>query len=232
MKIDVKTAGYTTFLIALLVIPPAQATAEEVDFSCVKEEVRSIIQVTDAHQEFDVRMRNQCPGAVYWSTCIERMDPWTYRILETHTPGGYVEAGKRARVNLHLKNTPPAGGELADGRIQAIYVNYAYAIDGPPRATCVAGGCEAKKRDLRAKLTANDKAWLQARQSLVTRVESECPSSGWGNADLDACRERVRAADEDDMQVFEDTDAALRAKLAEIDPENCTVYGGSANTIK
>ncbi|MEJ2384882.1 MAG: hypothetical protein P8Y54_10850 [Xanthomonadales bacterium] len=198
----------------------------------MKEEVRSIIQVTDAHQEYDVRMRNECPGAVYWSTCIERMDPWTYRILETHTPGGYVEAGKRARVNLHLKNTPPAGGDLADGRIQAVYVSYAYAIDGPPRAACVAQRCEAKKSDLRAQVTANDKAWLQARQRLAARIESECPTSGWGNADVDACRDQVRAAGAEELQAFADTDAALQAKLAEIDPENCTVYGGHANAIR
>ena len=34
------------------------------------------------------------------------------------------------------------------------------------------------------------------------------------------------------LEVFEDTDAALQAKLAEIDPENCTMYGGGANTIR
>ena len=232
MKTDVKTAGYITFLTTLLVGLPAAAVAEAVDFSCMKEEVRPIIQVTDAHQEFDVRMSNQCPGAVYWATCIERMDPWTYEILETHTPSGYVEADKRARVNLHLKNTPPAGGGLADGRIQAVYVNYAYAIDGPPRASCVARGCEARKRDLRAKVTANDKAWLQARKRLAERVEAECPASGWGNDDVDSCRERVRTAGEEEMQVFADTDAALQAKLAAIDPENCTVHGGHANTVR
>jgi hypothetical protein len=232
MKIDGKTASYTTFLITLLVSQPVTVSASEVDFSCVKEQVRSIIQVTDAHQEFDVVMRNECPGALYWSTCIERMDPWTHRVIETHTPSGYVEKGKRARVNLHLKNTPPANGELADGRIQGVYVNYAYAIDSAPRAACIASGCEAKKRDLRAKVTANDKAWSQALQRLEARVESECPSSGWGNPDLDACRERVRAAGADEITVFEETNATLQEKLAAIDPENCTMYGGGANTIR
>ena len=106
MKTDCKTASYTTFLITLLVSLPVTASASEVDFSCVKEQVRSIIQVTDAQQEFDVVMRNECPGALYWSTCIERMDPWTHPVIETHTPSGYVEAEKRARVNLQMKATP------------------------------------------------------------------------------------------------------------------------------
>jgi len=232
MEIKGKTAGYTAFLTALLIALPASASAEAVDFSCMKEQIRSIIQVTDAHQEYDVIMHNECPGAVYWATCIERMDPWTHRVIETHTPSGYVEKGKRARVNLHLKNTPPANGDLADGRIQAIYVNYAYAIESAPRAACVARGCEAQKRDLRAKVSANDRAWLQARQRLADRVESECPSSGWGSADLDACRERVRAAGQAELHQFKETDAALQASLAKIDPDNCTVYGGGANTIK
>lgn len=232
MKFDCKTAGYTTFLTGLLVTLPVSAVAEAVDFSCVEEDVRSIIQVTDAHQEFDVIMRNKCPGAVYWSTCIERMDPWTHRVIETHTPSGYVEKDKRARVNLHLKNTPPDGGQLADGRIQGVYVSYAYAIEGAPQAACVARGCEAKKRELRARVAANDTAWAEVRQRLAARVESECPSSGWGNADVDACRANVRAAGEEEMQVFRDTDDTLQAQLAAVDPETCTVYGGTANTIK
>jgi len=232
MKTDVKTAGYITFLIALLVALPASAIAEAVDFSCMEEDVRSIIQVTDAHQEYDVRIFNRCPGAVYWAMCIERLDPWSHKVIETHTPSGYVEKDKRARVNLHLKNTPPAGGELADGRIQGVYVSYAYAIESAPRAACVASACEAKKRDLRAKASTNDKAWSQARQRLAARIESECPASGWGNTDNDACRERVRAASDEEFQVFRDTDAALQEQLAAIDPETCTVYGGTANTIK
>ena len=49
MKTDCKTASYTTFLITLLVSLPVTASASEVDFSCVKEQVRSIIQVTDGN---------------------------------------------------------------------------------------------------------------------------------------------------------------------------------------
>jgi len=232
MKTDVKTARYTTFLIALLVTLPAFAADEAVDFSCMEESVRSIIQVTDAHQEYDVRILNRCPGAVYWAMCIERMDPWTHQVIETHTPSGYVEKDKRARVNLHLKNTPPAGGELADGRIQGVYVSYAYAIDSAPRAACVASGCEVKKRELRAKVAANDRDWAQARQKLAARIESECPASGWGNTDNDACRERVRTEGQAALQLFVDTDAALQDQLAAIDPATCTVYGGHANAIR
>jgi hypothetical protein len=230
MKTFAETASYTAFLIALLLSLPVQATAEEVDFSCMEEAVRPIIQVTDAHQEFDVVMRNRCPGAVYWSVCIERMDPWSHEVIETHTPSGYVEPGKRARVNLQMKNVPRES--LADGRIQAFYVNHAYGIEGVGSAACVARGCEAQKRELRAQTAANDKAWLQAEKRLAQRLEEECPSSGWGNADVDACRQRLRESTAEEIGVFANTDAALRAKLDALDPENCTMHGGGRNTVK
>ena len=36
----------------------------------------------------------------------------------------------------------------------------------------------------------------------------------------------------DEIAVFEETNATLQEKLAAIDPENCTMYGGGANTIR
>ena len=142
MKSTAKTAGYTTFLTAILFAVPLSATAADVDFSCMKHEVRPIIQVTDQHQEFDVRVHNNCPGDVYWAMCIERMDPWTHKVIETHNPTGYVQEGKRARVNLHMKNTPKES--LAEGRIQEFYVNVAYGIKGAEMPSCNAKACEAK----------------------------------------------------------------------------------------
>ena len=230
MKTFAKTAGYTALLTLLSVTLPGVVSAEEVDFSCMKEAVRPIIQVTDAHQEFDVVIRNQCPGAAYWSMCIERMDPWNFEVVETHTPTGYVEAGKRAKVNLQMKNIP--GQSLADGRIQAFYVSHAYGIDQAPVAVCVASGCEAKKRELRAQVADNDRSWAQARQRLQQRLEADCPSSGWGNADVDACRDQVRKSAAGELAVFAETDAALQEKLGNIDPGTCTLHGGGANTVK
>ncbi len=228
MKFFAKTVSYATFLTTLVASVPT--LAQDVDFSCMREQVRSIIQVTDQHQEFDVVMRNECPGAVYWATCIERMDPWTHRVIETHTPSGYVEDGKRARVNLQMKNTPRES--LAEGRIEEFYVSYAYALDRAPRAACVARACEAKKTELRAQATANDKAWAAARASLAAQLESECPATGWATADVDACRELVAAARAEELGVFEATDAALQERLQAIDPAACSVHGGGRNTIK
>lgn len=228
MKIFDKTVSYAAFLTSLVASVPA--LAQDVDFSCMQEQVRSIIQVTDQHQEFDVVMRNECPGAVYWATCIERMDPWSHRVIETHTPSGYVENGKRARVNLQMKNTPRES--LAEGRIEEFYVNYAYALDRAPQAACVASACEAQKTELRAQVRSNDNAWAAAQASLQAQLESECPTSGWGNADADDCRERVTASRAEELGAFEANDEALRAQLAAIDPANCTVHGGGRNTIK
>ena len=164
MKISAKSAGYITFLTASLFAFPVIAMAAEVDFSCMNEEVRDIIQVTDQHQEFDVVVRNTCPGDVYWAMCIERMDPWTHKVIETHNPTGYVKEGKRGRVNLHMKNTPR--GSLATGRIQEFYVNIAYGVKGREMPSCNASACEAKKTDLRAKVSANDSAWAKADKAL------------------------------------------------------------------
>jgi hypothetical protein len=229
MKTCEKTACYAVFL-ALSVMGPATAVAADVDFSCIEEEVRPIIQVSDQHQEFDVVMRNECPGAVYWATCIERMDPWTHRVKEIHTPTGHMEAGKQARVNLQMKNIPR--GSLADGLIEEFYVSYAYAIRSVPTAACVARECEAAKQSLREQVTANDRAWSNARQRLAQRLESECPASGWGTADVDACRDRVRAESAGELQRFVDTDAELQGKLKSVNPIRCTVHGGGANRIR
>lgn len=230
MKTSAKTVRYTLFLSTLVIALPAAAMAEEVDFSCVREEVRPIIQVSDQHQEFDVVMVNQCPGAVYWATCIERMDPWTHRVTELHTPTGYVEAGARARVNLQMKNVPRES--LAEGRIEEFYVSYAYAIRSVPTAACVARDCETRKSDLRSQAAANEKAWARARQRLEARLEAECPASGWGTADVDACRERVSAESAVEMQEFADTDAALQARLQAVAPASCAVHGGGSNRIR
>lgn len=225
-----KTAGYTKFLIAALFAVPGIAMADEVDFSCMKEQVRSIIQVTDQHQEFDVVIRNDCPGNAYWAMCIERMDPWTHKIIETHNPTGYVEEGKRARVNLHMKNTPR--DSLAEGRIQEFYVNIAYGIKSAEMPACNARACEEKKRDLRTKVSVNDAAWTKAENALQAKIIAECPDDGWGSEDVETCRSKVREASAEEMAVFASKNRKLQAALVALDPENCAVHGGGLNTVK
>ena len=225
MKSIYKTVGYTTILSTLIALAPLCAQANEVDFSCMKEQVRPIIQVTDQHQEFDLVIRNQCPGSVHWAMCIERLDPWTHRVLETHTPTGYVEAEKKARVNLQMKATQEPGGE--ENRAQEFYMSVAYSIEAPARAACVAGGCEAKKTEIRAEAARNRKAWQKARKDLEAKTIAECPDHGWNTDDTDACRQAVIDAAAESMAGYRNTDKELRDRLAAINPETCEVYGGS-----
>ncbi|MEE4216887.1 MAG: hypothetical protein V2I48_04710 [Xanthomonadales bacterium] len=230
MKISYKTAGYTLFLSLLIGNPSLQADSAEVDFSCMREMVRPIIQVTDRHQEYDVVIRNQCPGPVFWSMCIERMDPWTHKVLENHLPAGYIEAEKKSRVNLQMKSTPNAAGDV--NRSQEFYVNLAYSIEGPTDAPCVASQCEAKKTALRKQLRSNEVNWQKARAALQARAETACPDNGWNSADLKKCRQDVIGAASEDMSVYALADEDLRQKLAEIDPQKCTVYGGKDLDLK
>ena len=229
MKFSAKTASYTVFLTAALFTLPHLAAAQDVDFSGRKEQVRDIIQVTDQHQEFAVVVRNECPGDVYWAMCIERLDPWTHEIIETHNPTGYVQEGKKARVNLHMKNTPR--GSLASGRIQEFYANIAYGIKARKMPSCNARACEAKKSELRAQVSANDAAWSKAAMALEARIAAECPDNGWGE-DLDVCQQKIRDANAEAMAVYVEKDRDLQARMQAIDPDNCTVYGGGVNTIR
>jgi hypothetical protein len=225
METGYKTVSCVKFFAILIAFVPLISAAAEVDFSCMKEQVRPIIQVTDQHQEFDVVIRNQCPGAAYWSVCIERMNPWTHEVVETHTPSGYVEAEKRARVNLQMKATPSPYSD--ENRAQAFYVSHAYDISEPRRAACVASQCEARKKDLRAEASRNSRAWSRAKVELQETMEAECPDDGWSRSDADTCRRNIADGMAEQMAAYAATDAELREQLAAIDPETCTVHGGS-----
>jgi hypothetical protein len=200
------------------------AESADVDFSCMKQQVRPIIMVTDRHQEFDVVVRNWCPGDVYWAMCIERLDPWTFKVIETHTPSGHVQVEKRSRVNLQMKAMPNTDGD--QNRLQAFYVNVAYAIDGPPEVSCVAGKCEAGKKELRAEVAKADKAWLKAKRALEARAEAECPDNAWNNSDTETCRQAVIEAAAEEMAIYEQTDKDLQDRLLAAGPGNCTMHGG------
>jgi hypothetical protein len=217
--------GFPAILtIILFSIPVPAALAGDVDFSCMSYKVWGKSHVSDRFREYDIVLQNRCPGDLYWSMCIERMDPWTNEVLETHTPTGYVEEDKKARVNLQLKRNKRQS--QFRNRFQEFYVNFAYEIETPAKAACFARQCETKKRDLRAKLRANEAAWERADKSLAARVASECPDTGWDTESSEECEATLREAGRAEMEQFSRTDQELREKMNAIDPEHCQVWSG------
>ena len=95
---------FSSILFAVSVsIPVTLLQAEEVDFSCMSYIVKGKTQVSENYKEYDIAVHNRCPGAVYWSMCIERMDPWTNEVQVGLTPSGKIEKQKKTRVNLQMK---------------------------------------------------------------------------------------------------------------------------------
>jgi hypothetical protein len=91
----------------------------------------------------------------------------------------------------------------------------------------VASQCEAKKKDLRAEASRNSRAWSRAKVELQETMEAECPDDGWSRSDADTCRRNIADGMAEQMAAYAATDAELREQLAAIDPETCTVHGGS-----
>jgi hypothetical protein len=200
------------------------APAAEVDFSCMSYKVWSNEHTSSQFMDSDVVLHNRCPGAVYWAMCIERMDPFTNKIVETHTPTGYLEAQKKARVNLHLRRG--ADEWRFRNRFEEFYVNFGYAIEMPVSADCFASQCEAKKRDLRAQVRTNEAAWERAAKSLNVQISNECPNSGWDTTPAEECEAAVREASQTEMELFPMRDQELRTQMAVIDREHCQVHSG------
>ena len=219
----------STFIVSLALIfspdPAVPLHAEDIDFSCMKQRVRGKTQVSKSFKEFDVILENRCPGRVYWSMCIERMNPWTIEKLETLSPSGQVEKDKKTRVNLRMK----ALSDDANSRqtFEEFYLNIDFAINSSVTAQCVASDCESKKREIRGKIKTNDKALKSTKEALTAKIASECPDSGWGGAKRLECETAIREASQAEMEQFEQQDKALKEQLAAVDPEKCQVYGGS-----
>jgi hypothetical protein len=203
---------------------PAVSEAADVDFSCMVKTVKGKPQLVARYREYDVEIRNTCPGPAYWKMCIERIDPFTQEILETHTPSGLIEIDSRARVNLHLRRG--SEDDRFRNRFQEFYVTVGYAIKGSASAVCSAAGCEARMRDLRSEIRSNEAAWAKAVESLQARLESECPDSGWNAQDQDDCRARVQEASAEALAGHARQDEELRARMASVDPLLCKLYGG------
>lgn len=210
----------------IFVLAPGGALlGAETDFSCMSWTVRGKTQLTERYKEYDVVLTNRCPGPVYWTMCIERLDPYTHEIVETLSPAGYLEAEKSSRVNLQLRKGPE---EMAfRRRFQEMYVNVGYAINDRAQARCVARQCEALRGELRQRIDANMRAWAQAEDSLNARLVSDCPESGWNATDeAETCRAAIREAAAEELTAYAATDAALRSELTTTGPEHCAVQAG------
>jgi len=225
------TIAMTPYLGALLLAlawRPAGA-AQEVDFSCVKEWVRGKPQLYDQYKEYDVILHNQCPGAVYWNLCIERVDPATHRVIETHTPSGFIEAEAKSRVNLQLRKGPPEMGE--NRRFQELYVGDGYALQPPAAARCVAAECESYKHEWRTRLSENGKTWQAARDALEARLQAECPASAWGRtAETEACEAELLRSSQPELDEYAAEEQRLREKLRTAGGPGCELHGGDPAT--
>jgi hypothetical protein len=210
---------------ALLALFATSVAAEGVDFSCMSQAVRGKTPLTDRYKEYDVIMTNGCPGPVYWTMCIERMDPLTHRVLESHTPSGLIEEEGKSRVNVQMKKGPDRMGSQI--RYQEFYLNIGYAIKPPASAPCVAKQCEAQHQSLRGQLDRNLTAWQKAEANLNKRLAAECPESGWDKTEeAAACESAVRLELGPELEQLAQTDAQLREQLRSADDGPCQVYAG------
>jgi len=223
MKKLIKTGFPAILIFVLFSAYVTTVQGEEVDFSCMSHKVWGKGHVSADYRDYDIVIYNRCPGAVYWSMCIERIDPWSNKIVETHEPTGYIEMDKKARVNLQLNKS--ARKSQFRNRYQEFYVNIGYAVEMPANSDCFASRCEKDKRDVRAQVRANEAAWERAEKSLTARIESECSESGWEESH-EECEATVREANQAEMDQFPLIDQELREKMAAIDPEQCQLWSG------
>jgi len=215
----------TIGLAGAALLPPAAAVAQEVDLSCMSHRVLGKTQVSERYKEYDVILVNGCPGPVYWAMCIERLDPMTSRILETHTPTGYIEADQKIRVNLQMKRGPDSMDFRQ--RFQEFYLATDYSIEPQARAQCTARECEAARRDVRRRIDANLQAWEAAETGLQEQLATQCPESGWGKTEqVEGCETEVRASTQPRLDELAQNDAALREELLKTGPPGCELHAG------
>jgi hypothetical protein len=203
----------------------AAVEAAEVDFSCMNFAVRGKTPLTDRFKEYDVILTNGCPGPVYWTMCIERLDPVSHQNIEVHNPSGRIDKDKKARVNLQMKLGPDSMG--SQRRYEEFYLGIGYSIQPPARAACVAARCESENRPLRQALDANLTAWKRAQAELSTQLATECPESAWGRtAETEACEETLREAAQANLDNLLLKDSQLRERLLSEHGDGCQVHGG------
>ncbi len=225
MKTLFRKFVYITIFFAVSVsIPVTLLQAEEVDFSCMNYLVKGKTQVSEHYKEFDIVLENRCPGTVYWSMCIERMDPWTNEIQVGLNPSGKIEMHKKSRVNLQTKKLWDNSHERHS--YQEFYFSIGYALKPPGAAQCVASVCESKKRSLRTVFRKNDKDWHKAKTALAARIATECPQSSWDGSTKEACEAKIREESQDQMDQFAQKEKDLKDKMWGVDRDLCQVHGG------
>jgi len=223
MKITFRKIAYLTILFAVSISSPVTLLqAEEIDFSCMSYKVKLKAQLHGNYKEFDIALENLCPGPVYWSMCIERLDPWTHEILVALTPSGVLKEDKKSKVNLQMKKRLDNTGTRH--AYQEFYLNIGYAIAPPASARCIANGCESKKRSLRTNYRTNDTAWQKEKTALAARISNECPQSGWDSGSHDDCAAKFRESKQASMAQFAQKEQELKNKMSAIDPEQCQVH--------
>jgi len=212
-------------MVALCATILIEAEASEVDFSCMSFSVRGKTPLTTQFKEYDVILTNRCPGPVYWTMCIERLDPVSHQNIETHNPSGLIKEEQKARVNLQMKRGPDSMG--SQRRYQEFYLGIGYSIKPPAQARCVATRCESENRPLRQELDANLAAWQRARADLSQRLAAECPESAWGRTEeTEACESALRQATQASLDGFLQKDKQLRERLLSVHGDGCQVHGG------
>ncbi len=218
-----KSFTFPTFLIftcGLVLSLPAHA--EEIDFSCVDEKVLTKIQVSNRYREFDIVLEHQCPGAVFYSMCIERMDPWTHKRLEALTPSGFVQVDKKMRHNLQMMAVENKSGPGT--AFQEFYLNIGYGLDAGVKPQCVASRCEQDKKAIRNKGRANQKSWQQARKALEKKIATECPQTGWEKTSDESCVSNIRQAADADLANYASKDREIQDQLAAVNPQQCSIH--------
>jgi hypothetical protein len=221
IKMSLKFHLLLISLTALSVLATGPALlAQESDFSCMKDSVRNKTQVSRNYREYDIVLENQCSEPVYWSMCIERMNPWTNEIKETLTPSARVGSDKKFRINLQMKR------QVEDTRedFEEFYVYLAYDLHSPPSVECVAYSCETKKRALRAKYRENEKALAKIRGSMAGQISKECVRTGWSDQEKQNCQARVSKDFRPSLSELGVIEISLKEQLAAIEPERCRIH--------
>ncbi|MCH8056380.1 MAG: hypothetical protein IIB78_00760 [Proteobacteria bacterium] len=225
MKTLFRKFAFLAILFAVSVsIPVRYLPAEEVDFSCMSHQVKGKVQFSSLYKEYDIILDNGCPGSVYWSMCIELMDPWTHEIQVALTPSGKLQMQKQSRVNLQMKNI--LDKSHARHAFQAFYLNIGYALNPDVNARCVASECELNRRSLRTQFRANDVAWERAKKALAARLLEDCPQSGWDSSIQDVCKAKIHENSQAPMDQFAQKEQELKNKIAAVDRERCQVHAG------
>jgi hypothetical protein len=202
--------------------PFTTTMAQEVDFSCMNQTVLSKTPVTERLREFDVMLENDCPGAVNWTMCIERMDPFTNRVSETLTPSGQIEKDKKFRINLQMQKMEDRQNELSG--YEEFYVNTVYAIDSALPPSCVARKCEADKKSVREKIRANERARQKAQAEVNRKTSRDCPKSGWSDSQQEKCMTQIQKDAKPELDSIAETGRELKIELAEIAPDQCEIH--------